>query len=112
MTQARLVQGPADKGHIVAGPAAAAGLGHDESQLIGVVPAGENGLHQLPHRQDGGIAGVVIDVLQAHIHRLAGGIVQDLHMVAVTAEHRLDHIKMNRGHLRRQNGIALVNSVR
>ena len=39
MAEARLVQSPADKGHIVAGPAAAAGLGHDEGQLIGIVPA-------------------------------------------------------------------------
>ena len=29
-------------------------------------------------------------------------------MVAVAAEHRLDHIKVDRGHLGRQNGVALV----
>lgn len=39
VAQSRLVQGTADKGHVVAGPAAAARLGHDESQLVGVVPA-------------------------------------------------------------------------
>ena len=38
VAQPRLVQRPADEGHIVAGAAAAAGLGHDEGQPVGIVP--------------------------------------------------------------------------
>ena len=61
VAETRLFQGPANESHIVAGPAAAAGLGHHNGQVIGVIFAGEDGLHDLPHHRNGGEAGVVVD---------------------------------------------------
>lgn len=51
--QVRLIQRTADEGDVVAGPAAPAGLGHDDGQTVRVVAAGQNRLHDLTHHGDG-----------------------------------------------------------
>ena len=81
-----LLQGPANEGHIVAGPAAAAGLGHDDGQVIQVVFPGEHRLHDLAHHGDGGEAGIVIDVFQPRVNGAAVVVVQHHHIVAVLLE--------------------------
>ena len=104
---ARLLQGTADKGHIVAGPAAAAGLGHHDGQMIRIVFTGEHCLHDLPHHGNGGETGVVIDIFQPRIDGRPVVIVQDHHMIAVLFKNRLQNLKVDGAHLGRQNGIAL-----
>ena len=103
----RLLECPADKGHIVAGPAAAAGLGHHDGQMIRIVFTGEHCLHDLPHHGNGGEAGVVIDKFQPRIDGRPVIIVQDHHMIAVLFKNRLQNLKVDGAHLGRQNGIAL-----
>ena len=66
---AGLFQGSADKRHIIARPAASAGLRHDQCQMVDVIPPGKNGFHHLAHHNDRRIAGVIVDKAQSHVHR-------------------------------------------
>ena len=86
VAETRLFQSPADEGHIVAGPAAAAGLGHDDGQMIQVILSGKHRLHDLAHHGDGGEAGIVIDVFQPRVNGAAVVVVQHHHIVAVLLE--------------------------
>ena len=61
MSVARLFQGAADEAHIVAGAAAAAGLGHNDGKMIGIVFSRQHRVHDLSHNRDGGEAGIVVD---------------------------------------------------
>ena len=85
----RLLECPADKGHIVAGPAAAAGLGHHNGQTVRIVFAGKHRLHDLAHHRNGGEAGVIVDIFQACVNGRPVIVVQNDHMVAVLFENRL-----------------------
>lgn len=71
-----LLQGPADKADIVAGPASASGLGDQDGGAAHVVLAGIDRGHQLAHHNQGGVAGVVVDVFQSHVHTGSGGNIQ------------------------------------
>ena len=102
----RLLQSPADKSHIVAGPAAAACLGHEDGQTVCIVFPRGHSAHNLPHHSDRGEASVVVHKLQAHINGRPIVVVQNLHMVPVTLEHRLQQGEVDGRHLRRQNGPA------
>ena len=89
MGQVGLVQRPADKAHVVGGTAAAARLGHDDGQPVGVIPSRQHGLHDLSHHRDGGEAGVVVDVFQAGVDGGAVVVVQHLDFKAVLGKDRL-----------------------
>lgn len=71
MGKSGLLQRQTDKGHIVGGTASAAGLGHEDSELVGVILTREDSIHDLSDGDEGRIAGVVVDKLEAHIHRAA-----------------------------------------
>ena len=108
MPQPGLLQRPADEAHIVAGAVAAAGLHHGQGQMVGVVFAGEHRVHQLAHGDDGGIAGVVVDVLQARIDGGAVVVVQHDHVVAIAAEDGRQQVEVERAHPGGQNGVACL----
>ena len=59
----RLGQGFAQQMDVVAGPAAAAGLGDEQGHLVGVVASVLDGVHKLSDDQQSGVAGVVVDIL-------------------------------------------------
>ena len=82
-------KGSADKADIVGGTAAAAGLTDNYGNLVCVVPAGEDGVHNLSHHHQGGIASIVIDILKPHVHRLLIIIGQDFNVVARGCKSRL-----------------------
>ena len=107
MGQACLVQGTADKAHIVAGPAAAAGLGHSDGQMVRVIPAGEHRLHDLAYGGHGGEAGVIVHIFQPRVDGGAVVVIQNHHVVAVLFEHRPQQVKMNGAHLGGDDGPAL-----
>ena len=100
MLIARFLQGPADEADVVGGPAAAAGLADDDGDLVRVVLAGQDGLHDLAHHHQRRIAGVVVHVLQPHIHGLLVVVGQHLHVVAGGVEGGLQQLEVDGRHLR------------
>ena len=103
-----LAQGLADERDVVGGTAAAAGLADDYGGLGQVVSAALDGLHNLTGHQNGRVANVVVYVAQAGLDGVVIGRGQQLQVVAGTTEHLFDQVKVDRRHLRAQNGVALV----
>ena len=64
----RLFQSPPDETDIVGGTAAAAGLAHHDCDLIQIVSAGMQRLHNLSHDNEGRITGVIVYIFQSHVH--------------------------------------------
>ena len=106
MPQSRLVQRPADEAHVVACPAATAGLGHHHGQLVRVVFPGKHRVHDLPHHGDGGKAGVVVHEFQTHVDSGAVVIGKHFDVIAVLLENRLQQVKVNGAHLGGEDGVA------
>ena len=106
MAKSRLVQRTADEAHVVARPAAAAGLGHHHGQFIRVEFPGKHCVHDLPHHGDGGKAGVVVHEFQTHVDGGAVVIGKHLDVVAVLFEDRLQQVKVNGAHLGGEDGVA------
>ena len=105
---AALAQGLANERDVVSGTAAAAGLADNHGRLGQVVPTALNGLHDLARHQDRRIADVVIHVAQAGLDGIVVSRGQQLQVVASTAEHLFDQVKVDRRHLRAQDGVALL----
>ena len=103
-----LGKGSPDESDVVRGPAAAAGLGDDDGSLVQVVFAGSEGCHDLSHHDQGRVAGVVVNVLKTGIHRFSSHLREDIHVVAASPEDRSQQIKMDRGHLRHEDGVVLA----
>ena len=105
---AALAQGLADERDVVGGTAAAAGLADDHGGLGQVVPTALDGLHNLARHQNRRVANVIVHIAQASLDGIVVGRGQQLQVVAGTAEHLFDQVKVDRRHLRAQDGIALV----
>ena len=105
---AALAQGLADECDVVGGTAAAAGLADNHGRLGQVVPAALDGLHNLAGHQNGRIANVIVHIAQAGLDGVVIGRGQQLQVVAGTAEHLFDQVKVDRRHLRAQDGVALL----
>ena len=71
--QVRLFQRLAQQVDVVGGPAAAAGLGDEQGHLVGVIAAVLDGVDQLSDDQQGGVAGVVVDIFQPLVHDAPAG---------------------------------------
>ena len=106
MAKPRLVQRTADEAHVVACPAAAAGLGHHHGQLVRVVFPGKHRVHDLPHHGDGGEAGVVVHEFQTHVNSGAVVVGKHFDVIAVLFEDRLQQVKVNGAHLGGEDGVA------
>ena len=106
LLHARLLQGPADEAHVVGGPAAPSGLAHDDGSLLQVVSSRLQGLHDLPHHQQGGVTGVIVHIFQPHIHGMAVVVVQDYEIVAASIEGRLHDLEVDGGHLGADDGVV------
>ena len=104
--QAVFLQGLAQQVDVVGGPAATAGLGHDEGHLVQVVLAAVQGVHQLADGQQGRVAGVVVHVLQALVYDLSPGGAQKLDVVPVALQHVFDELEVDRRHVGGQNGVV------
>ena len=105
---AALAQGLADERDVVGGTAAAAGLADDHGRLGQVVPTALDRFHDLARHQDRRVADVVVHVAQTRLDGVVIGRGQQLQVVAGTAEHLFDQVKVDRCHLRAQDGVALV----
>ena len=102
-----LFQSPADKSDIVGGTAAAAGLGHEDGGLVQVVFSGQQGVHDLTDDDQGGVAGIVVDVFQTGVDGGPVVVLKHLHMVPEGIQGRLQKVEVNRRHLGAQQGIVL-----
>ena len=98
----------ANEGDVVGGAAAATGLGDEHGGAAEVVLAGEHGLHDLASDQDGRVADVVVDVLQAHVDGALVNGGQQHSVEALVLEQLLHQLEVDGAHLRRQDGIAGV----
>ncbi len=103
---AGVLEGLADERDVVGGAAAAARLGDDHGRAGEVVLAGEHRLHDLARHEDRRVADVVVDVLEAGLHgALVHGGQQD-HVEARALEKNLEQVKVDRRHLRHEDGVA------
>ena len=100
----------ADERDVVGGAAAAAGLGDEHGQLVGVVLARQHRFHNLARDQDGRVADVVVHVLQARVHRAVVHRGQKRHVVAGALEDGHQKLEVVGGHLGREDGPALLAS--
>ena len=105
---AALAQGLADERDVVGGTAAAAGLADNHGRLGQVVPTALDGLHNLARHQNRRIADVIVHVAQTRLDGVMVGRGQQLQVVAGTAEYLFDQVKVDRRHLRAQDGIAFL----
>ena len=105
---AALAQGLADERDVVGGTAATTGLADNHSGLGQVVPTALDGLHNLARHQDRRIANVIVHIAQAGLDGVVIGRGQQLQVVAGTAEHLFDQVKVDRRHLWAQDGVALL----
>ena len=105
---AALTQSLADECDVVGGTAAAAGLADNHGRLGQVVPTALDGLHNLARHQDRRVANVIVHVAQAGLDGIVVSRGQQLQVVAGTTEHLFDQIKVDRRHLRAQDGVALL----
>ena len=104
----RLGQGLPQQMDIVAGPAAAAGLGDEQGHLVGVIAPVLNGIHKLADDQQGGVAGVVVDIFQPLVHHRPPLVVQLVHVIALQLQQLAEHAEVDGQHLGHQNGILLL----
>ena len=105
---ARAFQRFAQQMDIVGRPAAAARLGDEQRQLVGIIFAAAHCLQQLTDHQQRRIASVVVDIFQSGIHNAAVGSGEHIHLVTVQLEHLAQHGEVHRQHLRHQQGVFLL----
>ena len=82
LRHARFFKGTADKSNIVGSPASASCLAHENCRVIEVIFAGKKGIHDLADDDEGGVAGVIVHVLQSDIHGIAVVVLKNLHLIA------------------------------
>lgn len=77
-----LAQGLAEQRRVVGRPAGAAGLRQHEGRALGIAPSALQGVDKLPDDHDGGVAGVVVHVVEPGFDGLAADRGQDFQIVA------------------------------
>ena len=102
----RLFERLAQQIDVVAGAAAAAGLGDDQRDLVDVVFAGVQRVEELADDQQRGHAGVVVHIFKALGHDVRAAVGQQLGVVAVEAEHLDDQGKVKFQHVGHKDGVA------
>ena len=102
-----LLQRFSQEGDIVGCPAAAAGLELHHGHLVGIVLTGIERLHQLADDQDGRVAGVVMDVLEAGLGDLRAGGLQNLNLIPVCTQDTRNHPEVHGKHGGDENGVVL-----
>ncbi len=96
--QTGLFQRLAQQMNVVGGAAAAARLRNDEGRFVHVVFSGMQRVDKLADHQQGGVAGVVVDVFQALLHHVRSAVVEQLEMIAAVFQHVDEQMEMNRRH--------------
>jgi len=94
------------KKNMVAGAAAAAGLGDNQGDLVDVVLAGMQRIEELTDDQQCGNAGVVMNVFQSLCHHVRAAVGQQLGVVAIQTQHLDNQGKMELKHIGHENRVA------
>ncbi len=104
----RLLQGLAQQVDVVGGPATAPGLGDEQAHLVGVVAPVLHRVDELADDQQGGVAGVVVDVFETLVHNatVVGG--EHIHLVALALQQLLHHAEVDGQHLGHEEGVFLL----
>ena len=105
-------EGAADKADVVGSAAAAACLRHNDRGPVQVVFAGAECLHDLSHDKEGRVAGVIVDIFEAVVHRLAVVVGQDHEIISAGVDGRFEKIEVDRRHLRSEDRIVLAHVLR
>ena len=103
-----MLEGTTDEANVVRRTAAATRLGHDDRSVIEVVLSRVQRIHDLTDHDDGRVAGIVVHVLETRIDRCPVCVVQNFDLITAGADGRLDQLEVDRGHLRAEDGVALV----
>ena len=102
------LQRAADKADVVGCTAAASGLADDDCQMIGVIIAGEDSVHDLSDNDEGRVAGVVVYIFQSHIHGLPVVVRKHLDLITGSLECRLQKLEVDRRHLGAEDCVSLA----
>ena len=75
---------------------------------MGVIAAVLHRVDELADDQQGGVAGVVVDILEALVHNTAvvGG--KHIHLIALALQQLLQHTEVDGEHLGHQEGVLLL----
>ena len=72
-----------------------------------VVPPALDGVNELADDQEGGVAGVVVDVLLSGVHDALAGGVEGLHLEALPLQQAGHHAEVDGEHLGHEEGVLL-----
>ena len=84
---------------VVGGTAAAARLGDKQGGMLQVILAAVQRVQKLADDQQGRVAGVVVDVLQALLRHLAAAVAQHLGLVPLAGQGGLHQAELGHGHV-------------
>ena len=101
-----ITQALAEHGGVVGGPAHPAGLRDGNHAAVGVVGAVLEGPDELADHHNGGEAGVIVDVAQAHLEIIPAGRLQQLDLVAQPPHERRERAEVDRAHLRHEDRVG------
>ena len=107
MPHSRLLQRLAQQMDVVGRPAPAPGLEEDEGHPVRVVPAALEGVDELADHQNGGVAGVVMDIFEPRLRDPGPAGLQQLHLVAGALHHLADELEVHGQHIGHQDGVGL-----
>ena len=89
------MKGLGHQGDIVGGPAATAGLGHQDGDLACIILAAPEGFQNLSDDDQGRVAGIVVHELQPQVHTLVADVLKHLQIVPLGPEGLLEKLEMN-----------------
>ena len=103
--EARLLERLSQQKNIVGGTAAAACLGDHQGNFMNVIVSALERVDKLSDDQQGGVAGVVVYILQSRLRDFGTCCFQQLRLVAVMDEHVLQDPKVDRRHIGHENRV-------
>ncbi len=105
LLQPGLFQRLPEQEDVIGRPASAAGLGDHQRHPVQIIPPALEGVDHLANGEDGGIAGVVVNVFQPGLGDFRACAGEQLRMVAEVIQDAAQNIEMNGGHHGKQDGI-------
>ena len=93
--------------NVIGGTAPAACLGNNQSGVVQIIASGAQGVQKLANDQQGRITGVVMYIFQSQFRYMASAVLQQFTVVSLSPHGRRQNAKMDRCHVRNQNGVGL-----
>ncbi len=83
-------------------------MGDHDAGVVGITTAIDEGVDELADHHDGGVTGVVVDVLQTHLDVGVAGLLEEFDVVAESAQGGRNQPEVDGRHLRGVDGVALT----